>query len=206
MAPHPAAASVTPLRAVPAAEVKPAASAPVAPKPPAVPPLLTFVDLVAFVTQKRDMLLKTELEERVRLVRYEPLRVEFSLMPGADPTLVNRLAQKLGVWTGERWVVALSREPGAPPLIEELRKRADDAFVRVRDHATVKGILARIPGAELVAVRSLAVAALPVPAAEADDIGGVAERDGPPDYSPDFGEEPPPADPDDYGLMDLDED
>ena len=62
---------------------------------------------------KRDLQIKLALERDVRLVRCEDGKLEIALEPGAAKTLVNDLSRKLQQWTGQRWMVVVSREPGA---------------------------------------------------------------------------------------------
>ncbi len=59
--------------------------------------------------------MKTALERDVRLVRFEDGRLEIALEPGAGKTLVHELARKLSQWTGRRWMVVVSAEPGGRP-------------------------------------------------------------------------------------------
>ena len=127
------------------------------PKPGASGPVFRrFEDLVDFVGEKRDALLKLELEERVSLVRFEPPHVEVSLLPGADPGLATDLAQKLAKWTGTRWMVALSREVGERPLAELRREREAADIEAVRQHPLMRKVLESFPDAEITAVRKLA--------------------------------------------------
>ncbi|MEZ5774188.1 MAG: DNA polymerase III subunit gamma/tau [Hyphomicrobiaceae bacterium] len=117
--------------------------------------LQSFADLVAFVGEKRDALLRIELEERVRLVRFEPPRIELNLVEGADPALAADLADKLRKWTGERWMVALSREPGERPLGEVRREQEAAEIEAVRQHPAMKAALEQFPDLEITHVRPL---------------------------------------------------
>ena len=57
------------------------------------------------------------LEEHVSLVKFDPAgSIELHLLPGAPKELANELREKLNAWTGKRWMVALSKTPGEPPL------------------------------------------------------------------------------------------
>ena len=67
----------------------------------------SFAALVALADEKRDMQLKIALEREVRLVRFEPGRIEFELAPGGSPQLAQHLTQRCRTWTGERWMVSL---------------------------------------------------------------------------------------------------
>ena len=69
--------------------------------------------------EKRDMRLKLALDSDVRLVRFEPGRIEFELAPGGARDLASTLTQKLQLWTNERWMVSIVAAGGAPTLKEQ---------------------------------------------------------------------------------------
>jgi DNA polymerase III subunit gamma/tau len=118
--------------------------------------IASFPQLVALAGQKRDLMTKAALEADVRLVRIEDGRLELALERNASRTLINELSRKLEAWTGRRWTVIVSNEPGQPTLrskneVEKSqRERAAEADPRVKE------VLARFPGAKVVEVRRLA--------------------------------------------------
>ncbi|MBX9759215.1 MAG: DNA polymerase III subunit gamma/tau [Beijerinckiaceae bacterium] len=127
-----------------------------------------FEDLVMLAQANRDIQLKIALERDVRLVRFERGAVEFALAPGASPQLGAHLTRRLQEWTGERWVVAISSSPGAPTIREQTDARDRERATGVRADPLVRSVLEQFPGAEIVAVRSLA------PEAEPAATGGYA--------------------------------
>jgi DNA polymerase-3 subunit gamma/tau len=174
------AASAAPSRAAPAAPVSsmqsppprgsvsgPRASAEASARPQMTAPMAeaesapalrvaTFPELVALAAEKRDLLTKAALEADVRLVRIEDGRLELAMERSAARTLINDLSRKLEQWTGRRWTVIVSNEPGQPTLRSQnelqknQRERAAEADPRVQE------VLARFPGAKVVEVRKLA--------------------------------------------------
>ncbi len=111
--------------------------------------------MVAFVGEKRDVNLRIDLEDKVRLVRFEPPNIELSLTADAPPSLPGDLATKLGKWTGQRWVVTLSRELGAQPLGEVRRQHELAERQKVSADPLLTRILKEFPGAEITSVRPL---------------------------------------------------
>ena len=174
------AASAAPSRAAPAAPVSsmqsppprgsvsgPRASAEASARPQMTAPMAeaqsapalriaSFPELVALAAEKRDLLTKAALEADVRLVRIEDGRLELAMERSAARTLINDLSRKLEQWTGRRWTVIVSNEPGQPTLRSQnelqknQRERAAEADPRVQE------VLARFPGAKVVEVRKLA--------------------------------------------------
>jgi len=131
------------------------ASVPVAAPAQAGPVPQSFAELVALVQEKREGLLYGQLYGSVRLVAYEPGRIEIAYPnPPKNLTLPTELAEKLRAWTGRVWLVTLSSDkPGAPTLAEqavevrEARKRA------AAEHPLVAAVLEAFPGAAIEAVR-----------------------------------------------------
>ncbi len=109
----------------------------------------SFDDIVAYVAEKRDLKLKLNLEEFVQLVRFKPGHVEVNLAAGSPDGLPNELGQKLSHWTGERWIVSVTTEPGSETIAA--RRRAEDAaeLENVKQHPLVREVLQQFPEAEI---------------------------------------------------------
>src|SRR5262245_5768604 len=171
------------------------AAAPAAPTPAALT-VARFEDLIALAAERRDLVVKTALERDVRLVRFEDGKLEVALEPGAAATLVGELSRKLSQWTGKRWMVAVSAEPGAPTVKAQAEARRAALMRGLTADPLVQAVLNRFPGAEIVDVRRPADAATPVPMPIATD-----DDDAPPDLLPDddsaFGAHGESTDPDD---------
>lgn len=119
------------------------------------PTLRTLEDIAALASAKGSPMLKVHIENDVHLVRLEMGQLEFRPGPRAPRTLAGDLAQKLKDWTGQRWVVTVAREGGAPTIAEQ--KRADKAakLESVMQVPAVRAVLDRFPGAEVIGVRDL---------------------------------------------------
>jgi DNA polymerase-3 subunit gamma/tau len=159
--------------ATPAVAQSPAAAAARAPV------FAKFADLIAFVAAQRDIALKMALERDVRLVRFEDGRLEIALEPTASKALVGDLGQRLSALTGRRWMVIVSAEAGEATVRSQLDARREEFRRGVAADPLVQSVLAKFPGAEIVAVRQ--PEALPPPVAATED------------------DEPPPEMPGDYG-------
>lgn len=123
---------------------------------PAGPRLRRFEDVVAHAGEVRDIALKDALERDVRLVRFEEGQIEFALAEGGRRSLANDLAQALHAWTGRRWMVAVSSQPGAPTLREQRREAERERKSGAAEHPLVQAVLTRFPGAQIVDVRDRA--------------------------------------------------
>jgi DNA polymerase-3 subunit gamma/tau len=128
--------------------------------------LESFADIVAMAGQERDLKLKHALETTVRLVRFEQGQIEVALTEHAPQSLIGELSRKLEQWTGQRWMIAVSRETGAR-TIEEVRQSTRDQLVSdARADPVVAAVMARFPGAQIVDVRVRADESNPPPVAD----------------------------------------
>jgi DNA polymerase III subunit gamma/tau len=116
----------------------------------------SFPQLVALAGEKRDVMTKMALEADVRLVRIEDGRLEVALERNAQRTLINELSRKLEQWTGRRWTVIVSNEPGQPTLRSQSEVEKNQRERAAESDPRVKEVLARFPGAKVVEVRRLA--------------------------------------------------
>jgi DNA polymerase III subunit gamma/tau len=142
----------------------------------------SFPELVALAGEKRDLLTKSALEADVRLVRIEDGQLEIALESHASRTLVNDLSRKLEQWTGRRWTVIVSNQPGQPTLREQNLVEKSERQRSAEADPRVKEVLARFPGAKVIEVRKLA-AEPPEPDISSVGLGEFGD-DGPTD-SPD---------------------
>jgi DNA polymerase-3 subunit gamma/tau len=135
--------------------------------------LSRFEDLIALAAEKRDVSLKSALERDVRLVRFEDGQIEIALEASAAKMLVGDLSKKLHDWTGRRWMVVVSAEPGAPSLRSQAEDRKTQLKSDARNDPLVQAVLTRFPGAEIVEVRPAGGA----PAAGADDVPDIQDNE-----------------------------
>ena len=151
--------TVTMLRPVPHAEpvsqpVGRIESAP-AVQPVAEPkvPVNSISDIADLCTKNRDIRLRALVRAFVRPVSVEAGRLEIGLANDAPKSLVNELSSRLQEWTGMRWMVILSREPGGPTLAEAETMAQEARVADARQDPDVAAILQRFPGAKIMDVR-----------------------------------------------------
>jgi DNA polymerase-3 subunit gamma/tau len=122
----------------------------------------SLAEIVALAERHRDIRLQTALERDIRVVAFEPGRIEIALLPAAEADLPNRLAKALLDWTGTRWGISIAREPApgsaAPTLREAREAERQTERAGVQNHPAVRAVLDRFPGAEIIAVREPAAA------------------------------------------------
>jgi DNA polymerase-3 subunit gamma/tau len=127
--------ALRPLAPAPRYEAAPVA----APAPAPLPSPRSYLELVALAGEKRDVLLKTALEQQMRPVSFREKAIEVALVEGADPAIIQTLSAALKLWTGQIWGISVSREAAAGPTLRDMREQhqakdraaaADDPLVR----------------------------------------------------------------------------
>jgi DNA polymerase-3 subunit gamma/tau len=121
--------------------------------PESAPTLSKLEDIVALAAANNAPMLRVNIENDIHLVRLEPGLLEFRPSAKARPTLAGDLQQKLRDWTGQRWTVSISNQPGLPTLGEQKKAAKAAKLESVMQEPMVRAVLDRFPGSEIVAVR-----------------------------------------------------
>jgi len=112
-----------------------------------------FEDVVELIRIHRDVKLLVEVETGLRLVSYQPGRIEVNPTGDAARDLVGRLGARLQAWTGNRWAISVA--DGGGPTIAETRDAAENAILQeAQDHPLVKAVIAAFPKAKITEIRT----------------------------------------------------
>ena len=113
-----------------------------------------FEDVVELIRTHRDIKLLVEVETGLRLVSYQPGRIEVNPTADAAADLIGRLGSRLQSWTGNRWAISVSSDAGAP-TIAEVRDAAELAVRKTaQDHPLVQAVIAAFPKARITDIRT----------------------------------------------------
>ncbi len=116
----------------------------------------TFDAVVDLVRSQRDVKLLVEVESCIRLVSYQPGRIEFTPTSDAPSDLSQRLGGALQRWTGARWAIILSNT-GTATTIAEDRTAAEDAIkAEAQQHPLMQAAIASFPNAKIIDIRTAA--------------------------------------------------
>ena len=112
-----------------------------------------FEDVVALAGQHREMDLRHWLVSDVHLVRFSPGHIELRQNEIVLKPLAGELGEKLQAWTGRRWIVALSEEPGEPTLEEQAEAKIATKLRAAEDDPLVRQVLKIFPDARIAGLR-----------------------------------------------------
>lgn len=113
-----------------------------------------FDDVVALFGQHKEVILKSQIVNFVHLVEFKQGHLSVHLKEGAPNNLVGQMSDKLNQWTGQRWLVSISQDMGAPTLAEASQSQQQEAMEEVRTHPIVREALRTFPGAKIVNIRN----------------------------------------------------
>ncbi len=112
----------------------------------------SFDQLLATCLQNKEMKLKYELEKNVNLVSFEKNRIEISFNDHLDKNFVKDLSLKLFEWTGERWIITLSKVKGGMSIKEKEKNEKIELLDKGKKTEIYKNVLEKFPDANLVDV------------------------------------------------------
>ncbi|WP_050929056.1 DNA polymerase III subunit gamma/tau [Aestuariivita boseongensis] len=116
----------------------------------------TFEHVVELIRANRDGKLLVDVETGLRLVSYQPGRIEFQPADNAPGDLAQRLGQRLQMWTGNRWGVSVVSSGGGK-TIDEVRNAERYALEeQARAHPMVQAVLSAFPKAQIKDIRTAA--------------------------------------------------
>ncbi|SFN93359.1 DNA polymerase-3 subunit gamma/tau [Cohaesibacter marisflavi] len=120
---------------------------------PVKPVITRFEQIIALAKSHRDIALQFTLESAVRPVSVEPGRVVVAYDGADGEAFQTKLSRKLSEWTGERWLVDLTREGGGATLFERKEEREKQAREEADNHPLVEAVRKAFPGSKVVDVR-----------------------------------------------------
>ncbi|BBK34567.1 DNA polymerase-3 subunit gamma/tau [Stella humosa] len=152
----------------------------------------SFAAAVALFTERREAILHSQILQDVHLVRFDVGRIEVRLRPQAQRDIPNRMGSLLTEWTGRRWVISVSDQPGEATLREQAAEAESALRDQLSQHPLVRAVLDAFPGAEIERIRQPEGSTPAPPAAIMErPVGG---RGGEPPPEPDFVPEDYPDD------------
>ena len=112
----------------------------------------SFDDLLIICNQKKEIKLKYELEKNVNLVRFDNKQIEISFNENLDKNFVKDLSLKLFEWTGERWIITLSKTKGGLSVKDKEKNKKIENINNAKQSKLYKSLIEKFPDADLIDV------------------------------------------------------
>ena len=113
----------------------------------------SFEDLIYLAGKKKEIQLKYDLEKNVNLIKFLEGKIDISFNQNLDKNFVRNLSTKLVEWTGNRWVITLSKETGEKTFSETQDIRKKELLNNEKKGEVYKKFISIFSDAELLEVK-----------------------------------------------------
>ena len=113
----------------------------------------TFEELINIAHQQKEVELKYDLERNVKLVSFTKGKINISFNEKLNKNFIKILTEKLLIWTGERWIISLSKNEGAKTFHQINKEKKESEFKNEENSKIVKEFLSTFSDANLVNVK-----------------------------------------------------
>jgi DNA polymerase III subunit gamma/tau len=81
--------------------------------------IISFQDLIDQANKEKEIELKFDLERNVKLVSFNKGTIDICFNERLNKNFIKNLTEKLLLWTGERWIISLSKNVNAKSVYEK---------------------------------------------------------------------------------------
>ncbi|MBA1340327.1 MAG: DNA polymerase-3 subunit gamma/tau [Pelagibacterales bacterium] len=110
-------------------------------------------ELINFANQKKEVELKYDLERNVKLVSFNKGKIDISFNEKLSKNFIKNLTEKLLAWTGDRWVISLSKKDGNKTIYEQNTEIKTSKLEKESNSQTAKKLFSAFPDAKLIEVK-----------------------------------------------------
>ena len=111
-----------------------------------------FQDLINLASSAKEVELKYDLERNVKLVSFNRGKIDISFNENLNKNFIKILTEKLLTWTGERWIISLSKNEGEKTFYEKKINKEFKKLEKEKKGEVSKKILTAFPDAKLINV------------------------------------------------------
>ena len=111
--------------------------------------IISFDDLIKKANTEKEIELKYDLERNVKLVNFNKGKIDISFNEKLNKNFIKNLSEKLLEWTGERWIISLSKNNEAKSVYEKKLENKNNKLEEFKNSQTSKEIEAAFPDAKL---------------------------------------------------------
>jgi len=112
----------------------------------------TFNDLIQIATKEKEVELKYDLERNVNLVSFIKGKINITFNEKLNKNFIKILAERLLKWTGERWIITLSKDQGEKTFYEKNLADKKNKLDKEMNSDLVKDFVLAFPDAKLISV------------------------------------------------------
>jgi DNA polymerase-3 subunit gamma/tau len=112
----------------------------------------TLEDLIQVTSKEKEVELKYDLERNVNLVSFSSGKINITFNEKLNKNFIKILTDRLLKWTGERWIITLSKDQGEKTFYEKNIAGEKKKLEKEKGSNLVKDFLLAFPDAKLISV------------------------------------------------------
>ena len=112
--------------------------------------ITSFQNLILKANQEKEIELKYDLERNVKLVSFNRGKIDISFNEKLNKNFIKNLTEKLLQWTGERWIISLSKNTDAKSIYEKNLENNRDQIEEFKKSEISEKIQKMFPDAKLI--------------------------------------------------------
>ncbi len=113
----------------------------------------SFQDLIDLANEEKEVELKFDLERNVKLVSFNKGKIDISFNENLNKNFIKNLTEKLLFWTGERWIISLSKNTEAKSVYEQNIQQKSFKLSEFKKSELAKQVEDAFPDAELIEIK-----------------------------------------------------
>ena len=103
--------------------------------------------------KEKEVELKFDLERNVKLVSFNKGKIDISFNEKLNQSFIKNLTEKLLLWTGERWIISLSKNSDAKSIYEQDMEKKSSKLEEFKKSDLALQIEEAFPDAELINIQ-----------------------------------------------------
>ena len=115
----------------------------------------SFEELISLVEKNKEIELKFDLERNVRLVKFSEGKIDIEFNEKLSKNFIKNLTSRLLEWTGNRWIITLSKIKGDQTIYEKKNEVKKMLFEDAKKTEIYKKVMELFPNAELTNVEEV---------------------------------------------------
>ncbi len=112
--------------------------------------ITSFQDLIDQANKEKEIELKYDLERNVKLVSFNKGTINISFNEKLNKNFIKNLTEKLLLWTGERWIISLSKNAEAKSVYEKNLEDKSNKVEKFMESKIAQDIQKAFPDAKLM--------------------------------------------------------
>ena len=115
--------------------------------------ITSFQDLIDQANKEKEVELKFDLERNVKLVSFNRGKIDISFTEKLNQNFIKSLTEKQLLWTGERWIISLSKNNDAKSIYEKNMEKKSSKLEEFKNSDLARQIEKAFPDARIIDIR-----------------------------------------------------